>query len=64
MTKQPKPCLNCGFPHTRKGNYCSFECGAEQITKVAKQLHEKKGSYYEKWKCRWQAATGLKLKGE
>lgn len=59
-----KPCLNCGLNHFSKGNHCSPECGMEYMTKVINQLRAKKGPYYEKWKKRWVAATGLKLKTE
>jgi len=62
--KKPKPCRMCGKHHTRRGNHCSPECGFKFGLIVAKQLHEKKGIYYEEWKERWEAATGLKMKGE
>jgi len=59
--RKPKPCLNCGFPHTRKSNHCSPECGMDYMLQEIKQLHEKQGPHYERWKKRWEAATGLKL---
>jgi len=30
---------------------------------VGEQMAKKQGPYYEKWKARWEAATGLKVKG-
>lgn len=32
------------------------EKGIEKVIEVAKQLHEKKGPYYEKWKAAVEAA--------
>ena len=61
--RKSKPCLVCGIPHTRRTLCCSPECGLEHYMMVLKQITKKKGPYYEKWKRRWEAATGLKIKG-
>ena len=56
-------CVICGEPHTRRWvNYC-YECGRGKEIDTWLQLHKKEGPIYEKWKARWEAATGLKMKG-
>jgi len=61
--KQEKACLNCGRSHTGKGGYCSYKCGVEAMFDANDQIKRKDGPIYEKWKARWEAATGLKMKG-
>jgi len=62
--RKSKTCLNCGNYHRRRGNHCCPECGFNFGLRVARQLNTKEGIYYERWKQRWEAATGLKMKGE
>ena len=62
--KEPKICPVCGKSHRTRGNYCSIECGVQRILEAAQQQHNHEGPIYEVWKKRWQAATGLKLKGD
>jgi len=58
-----RACVQCGRGHTRKDvSYC-YDCGRKRLIEAVSQMQEKKGPYYWKWRIRWEAATGLKLKG-
>jgi len=58
-----KICSICGEQHgRRKVSYC-YTCGRIKEMEVGEQMAKKQGPYYEKWKARWEAATGLKVKG-
>ena len=56
--QQEKVCCRCGkfLPHgPSKSGYCA-DCSVEVIRESIKQMMEKKGPYYEKWKAsmrRW-----------
>lgn len=58
-----KLCVICGYDHSRRNvDYC-YECGRKREIEAWTQLNKKEGPIYEKWKARWEAATGLKMKG-
>jgi len=48
--KEKKTCPNCEreFEGTRK--YCCYRCSVTAIVEANKQLKEKKGPIYERWK--------------
>jgi len=52
-------CVECGNllpPGTRKDRLCG-ECAYRHVMESARQLKEKKGPYYEKWKAGVKAAA-------
>jgi len=61
--RKVKLCGICNEPHKRrKVNYC-YGCGRKREIEAATEIKRREGPYYEKWKARWEAATGLKMKG-
>lgn len=62
--RKVKRCANCGDEFQGRGKFCSYVCGADAMFQANKQIEARKGPIYEKWKTRWEAATGLKMKGE
>lgn len=45
-------CPGCGARVLRVGKYCSPVCSIRAVIECNKQLKEKKGAIYEKWKAR------------
>jgi len=62
--RKKRYCANCGKVVPGKGKYCCYMCSFPATIDSIVQMKKKEGSIYEKWKGRWEAATGLKMKGE
>jgi len=43
---------NCENEVKGRGKYCSYKCSNEAIEEAGKQLREKKGPIYDKWRAR------------
>lgn len=54
-----RKCIDCGSPlppGKRKDSLCG-ECAYKRVRESARQLKEKEGPYYEKWKAGVKAAA-------
>lgn len=51
-----KTCPTCNTVHDKRGKYCSYVCGLPAVEDAIKQLTEKKGPIYDKWKERLKAS--------
>jgi len=58
-----KECPSCRRMFSGRSKYCRYQCAVEGMFDANNQIKTKDGPIYEKWKARWEAATGLKLKG-
>lgn len=45
-----KRCPACKGVHSKRGKYCCYACSVQAIEEANKELREKKGPIYEKWK--------------
>jgi len=50
VRKPKKKCPSCGKRFSGRSKYCSYLCAGEAILEADKQLKEKKGPIYEKWR--------------
>ena len=51
-------CLGCGEEvEKRRTPYCP-DCSMQRCLESAKQIHKKKGPFYEKWRTRLIASLG------
>lgn len=50
IMKDLKICPMCEGVNSRRGKYCCYACSAVATAEANKQLREKKGPIYEKWK--------------
>ena len=55
VMKKIKKCPTCGKSFTGQRKYCSYLCSIPATMEANKQLKEKKGAIYEKWKARLKA---------
>jgi DNA-directed RNA polymerase subunit RPC12/RpoP len=71
MAKRGRPriieykCKECGKPISRTQAYRSKlcpDCAMARIRENARQLQEKSGPYYERWKARYEAGMRRYLK--
>ena len=46
----------------KKKKKLTREEGLKCVYRAVRQLKRKRGPIYEKWKSRWEASTGMKLK--
>jgi len=54
--KKVKRCPTCGKEFTGQKKYCSYRCSIPATEETNKQLIERKGPIYEKWKARLKAS--------
>jgi hypothetical protein len=47
-----KRCAGCGFKFSGSGKCCSDACAERAVREAIKQLKEKKGPIYDRWKER------------
>lgn len=52
-----KICPGCGKKFTGRSKYHSYECALPAMAEAVRQLREKEGPIYEKWKASLKAAT-------
>ena len=65
MGRMTKKCANCDRNFFAKPGrkFCSYRCSFRVVAENAKQLHEKKGPLYEKWKAGFSSYAKI-LDGE
>uniref|UniRef100_A0A6M3M7B6 Uncharacterized protein n=1 Tax=viral metagenome TaxID=1070528 RepID=A0A6M3M7B6_9ZZZZ len=54
--KKKKKCPNCGREFEGKRKYCCYGCSVTATVEANKQLKDKEGPIYEKWKTNLEAS--------
>jgi len=54
--KVGKQCPECFKWFVGRSKYCSYKCSAKATEQAIKELQEKRGPVYEKWKARLKAS--------
>ena len=54
--KKKRFCPKCGGEIEGRSTYCCYVCSMEAVIEANKQLRDKKGPIYEKWKSRLKAS--------
>lgn len=47
---EKKECPGCGKEFKGRSKYCSYKCALPAMSEAIKQLQEKSGPVYERWK--------------
>lgn len=56
LMKKVKKCPTCGKEFTGKRKYCTYLCSIPATMEANKQVKERKGPIYEKWKAKLKAS--------
>jgi len=56
MAAKVKRCPRCTRLFMGEGKYCTSECSSAVVAETCKQLREKEGPIYEKWRARLKAS--------